>query len=106
MTEPTPIPATSTDPITAILLAVTRIEGNLAGALDQLKRHDSTLDAHSSTLNEHGNRLVALETARAGDSDHERRSVSAKALFWTAAAALAAIIGLVITLFITAHGGG
>lgn len=104
MTEPTPIPAASTDPITAILLAVTRIEGNLANALATINRHDGTLEAHTSTLNEHGNRLVALETARDGDSDHEARDVSNRALFWTAIAALAAIIGLIITLFLATKG--
>lgn len=105
MTEPQPIPAASTDPITAILLAVTRIEGNLANALATINRHDGAIETHAATLVEHGNRLVALETARAGDNDHAQWRLSSKAAFWTAVGAVAAIVALVITLFLSSHGG-
>lgn len=105
MTTPDPIPAPATDPITAILLAVTRIEGQLANALATINRHDGAIETHTATLNEHGNRLVALETARAGDTDHEMRGVSRRTVFWTAVAAIVAIMGLIITLFAITHHG-
>jgi hypothetical protein len=51
------------------------------------------------------NRLSVLETARAGDADHENRIVTRRTAFWGSVIALATIVGLIITLFISSHGG-
>ena len=94
---------TQGDPI-AVILA--RMEVKLDNALEQQKEHKSLLDQHGATLEKHGNRLTKLETAREGDGEHEQRNVSNKALLWTGAAAVTAIVGLIVTLFISTHGGG
>jgi hypothetical protein len=91
------------DPI-AVILA--RMEVKLDNALEQQKEHKSLLDKHGATLELHGTRLTKLETAREGDGEHEQRIVSNRTVFWTAVAAVVAIIGLVITLFVMSHGGG
>lgn len=101
MTEPTPPPpSTSVDPITAILLSVTRIEGNLAGALDTLKRHDGELSTIKTTQAEHGNRLTALETRGQTDDQHHERSLSEKVAFWTAGSTLVLLVTLLVTLWV------
>lgn len=104
MTEPiTPPPSTSVDPITAILLSVTRIEGNLAGALDTLKRHDGELvqlrTDVSGLKDDHGNRLTALEERGKSDETHHTRTVSARAAFWAAASAVVMFAALLVSLW-------
>lgn len=91
------------DPI-AVILA--RMEVKLDNALEQQKEHKSLLDKHGQTLELHGTRLTKLETAREGDGEHEQRTVSNRTVFWTAVAAVVAIIALIVTLLISYHGGG
>lgn len=101
MTEPT----STSDPTTAILVAVTKMDGKLDTALAVQALHSDEITVHRAKIDDHGNRLVALETQRVSDGDHEQRNVSNRAVFWTAAAGLTAIVGLIITLFIATHGG-
>jgi hypothetical protein len=102
MTEPQQADASST----AILVAVTELRGEVRAALAVQATHATTIDRHDSRLGKVENRLSVLETARAGDGEHEQRSVSNRAVFWTAVAAVVAIVGLVVTLFVMTHGGG
>ena len=60
MSEPTQtLPPMHGDPI-AVILA--RMEVKLDQALAEQQRHSTILDRHDSILNEHGNRLTAVET--------------------------------------------
>lgn len=99
-----PLPA-STDPFTAILLALTRIEGNLAGALDTLKRHDSALAALQTGHADHGNRLVALETRATAEDATSQRSMSGRSILWGAIASIASVAAVVIAVLLAVHGG-
>lgn len=110
MTEPPvnsapPIPATATDPITAILLAVTRMEGNLANVLNTVTRHDGEIGKQGEQIANHGNRITALETRALNEDEHSRRGISSRAALWTAVAAVAALIGVLLTYIIKLHGG-
>lgn len=104
MTEPTPPPVDASS--TAILVAVTELRGEVRAALAVQATHATTIDRHDRLISEYGNRLSVLETARSGDDEHSRRLVSSRAVFWTAVAAIVAIVGLLVGLFISAHGGG
>lgn len=97
------LPPIGTDPITAILLAVTRIEGAVQNALKTLERHDETITKHGDQLEDHGTRLTAIETRMTGDAYHEDRRVSAKAVFWSGVAAIAIVLSLVIP-YMVHHG--
>jgi hypothetical protein len=104
MTEPSaspPIDASST----AILVAVTELRGEVRALLAVVATHATTIDRHDSRLGLVENRLSVLETARAGDADHENRIVTRRTAFWGSVIALATIVGLIITLFISSHGG-
>jgi len=95
----------SPDPMTALLVAVTKIDGKLDTSLAVQALHSQGLTELRNTVSEHGQKIVALETARTTDGDHAQRLVSSRSAFWASVVALATVIGLVITLFISTHGG-
>lgn len=113
MTDQPSSPSPAVDPITAILLSVTRIEGNLAGALDTLKRHDGELAEVRAehrkdfaevkdTQIDHGNRLTALETKQEAEEGHTQRRISDRAVFWGMVSALAVVAAAIIAIM-TVH---
>jgi len=102
MSEPTPV---SPDPMTALLVAVTKIDGKLDTSLAVQALHSQDIASLRATVGEHGQKIVALETARVADGDHQQRNVSNRAAFWASVVALATVVGLIITLFISTHGG-
>lgn len=99
MTDPQPLHG---DP-TAVILA--RMEVKLDNALAEQSRHSSILDRHDDLLAKHGNRLVALETARSGDSEHEARSYSGRAVLWTAVGATCAAASILMAVLLAVRGG-
>jgi len=103
MSEPAPQPIDASS--TAILIAVTELRGEVRSALAIQAAHATTIDRHDSRLGKVENRLSVLETARATDGDHLQRNVSNRAAFWASVVALATVVGLIITLFISTHGG-
>jgi hypothetical protein len=103
MSEPMPV---SPDPMTALLVAVTKIDGKLDTSLAVQALHSQDIADLRSTVGEQGKAIVALQTARATDGDHEQRLVSKRAAFAGLIVALGTIVGLLITLFISTHGGG
>lgn len=88
---------------TAVILA--RMEVKLDNALTEQSRHSSTLDRHDAQLNEHGNRLVALETARSGDSENQARSYTGKAVMWTALGSICAAAAVLMAVLLAVRGG-
>jgi hypothetical protein len=90
--------------MTALLVTVTKIDGKLDTALAVQALHSQDIASLRTTVIEHGQEIVALKTARAGDADHENRIVSRRTAFWGAMVALATIVGLIITLFIATRG--
>lgn len=90
MSEPTADP-------TAVILA--RMEVKLDNALDQQKRHSTTLDRHESTLVQHGNRLTALETRETEAAANTSRTISARAVIWSAVGGVAAIAMVMVYVY-------
>jgi hypothetical protein len=90
--------------MTALLVAVTKIDGKLDTSLAVQALHSRDIDSLRTTVGEHGQKIVALETARVTDGTHAERSISNRAAFWASIVALATIIGLIVTIFISTHG--
>jgi argininosuccinate synthase len=95
----------SPDPMTALLVALTKIDGKLDTSLAVQALHSQDIASLRTDVGEHGRKIVALETARATDGDHAQRMVSSRAAFWASVVALATVIGLIVTLFVSTHGG-
>ena len=96
--QPTVVPQPiTTDPITAILVAVTEIKGDVKSALLGLRRVDGTLLDHSRRIEGAEKDIVELKTRAHANDAHDNRAISAKA----AAAAVASTIILLISVLIT-----
>lgn len=95
-------PQPQPDTVTAILVAVTEMKADVRGLVDDLRRHDSEIQQLFSRTNDHGNRIVALETHNESNSVHQDRGLSHRILVWTAISAVfvavAAIVALVVAL--------
>lgn len=90
MTEPNPTPATQLD----VLIAVTRLEGKVDGALAQQAQHDSRLTEQRTELTTLRDKVVALETQRKATPS------------WTASVpALVAVVTLLLILARDWYGG-
>jgi phage shock protein A len=92
------------DPI-AVILA--RMEVKLDQALAEQQRHASILDRHDQFLNEHGNRLTAVETSMHEIPERivvleQRRTVTPAALT-TAISILLGIITALAAIFAALH---
>lgn len=104
MTEP-PAPMPSPDPITAILVSLTEMRGEVRSALSDLKRHDTDITQLRHGHNELRDRVTVLETQHVADGQHEQHRYSGRAVFWTAAGVCIAAVALLVTIFINVHGG-
>lgn len=93
------------DPV-AVILA--RMETKLDNALTEQARHGTALDRHDRILNEHGNRLTAVETTTKGMPEQidvlaSRKYVSPAALGWAIGTAIACLGVLITFLAIYGH---
>jgi hypothetical protein len=95
----------SQDPVTAILIAVTEIRGSIRSALERLERHQFQLDAHSVTLTDHGERIVALESHQVADSANDSRMFTARSVLWTAIGVGVSLISTLMAIFLAIRGG-
>lgn len=91
------------DPI-AVVLA--RIEVKLDNTLTELGKHASTLDRHTATLEDYGNRLTTLETIVDRDDANSSRAYSGKTVLWTAIGAIVAALSLAVIVILAVKGGG
>lgn len=92
------------DATSAILVAVTKIDGKLDTALAVQAIHSTDIGEMKRVQVEHGNRITVLETLDERDGVNDRRQISARAVFWTQVAAVVAVVGLVVTLGLIAAG--
>jgi hypothetical protein len=90
--------------MTALLVTVTKIDGKLDTALAVQALHSQDIASLRTTVIEHGQEIVALKTARVADGDHQQRNISNRAAFWASVVALATIVGLIVTVFISTRG--
>jgi hypothetical protein len=101
VTDPAPQPSFNHDPLTAILVGVTELKGDIKSALEQLKRHDELITQHSSQIAGHDNRITALETIGQTTDKHHEQSISSRAAFWGMVGSIVLAIGYILTLWAT-----
>lgn len=101
MTEPTPIG----DATSAILVAVTKIDGKLDTALAVQAIHSTDITDLKRDVVSLGNRTTVLETVRGSDETHSARTWSARAVIVAACILVVTVIGTVVAVLSLTHGG-
>lgn len=92
-----PVLAAGGDKVTAILVAVTEIRGDLKSALQEQGRHTTAIDKHDDQLGRFGERLTAVETTVAG---MPKKAVPPAAVWAALALAVASLAALISFLAI------
>lgn len=106
MTEPLPGPTPhATDPITAILVAITEMRGELRAALADLRRHDGDIARHDRDIAALRDKVTTLEAVDRTEEAQRNHAVSARAVFWTAVGGVVAFAALLVTVLVMARHG-